>query len=164
MVFEVGFGTGLNALLTLQRAQEPGQIIYYVAIEPSPLPEELINNLSFIPSFKPALQEAFFTMHQADFNELVILHPNFRFIKFKSTLQAFHSELETDLVYFDPFAPEKEAEVWTPKNLQKVYHLLKPGGLLVSYCTNAQFKRDLIALGMQVDCPTGRNEMTRGRK
>ena len=167
MVFEVGFGTGLNALLTLQKAQEMGLTIYYITLEPHPLPEQIVNELNYPSFFELPLQEAFFTMHQVAFNELAELQSDFRFIKYKTTLQDFHSELETDLVYFDAFAPNKQPEVWAYANLQKVYGLLKPGGILVSYCANGPFKRDLMALGMQVEAllgPPGKKEMTRGRK
>ena len=166
-VFEVGFGTGLNALLTLQKAKELGLTIYYHTLEPFPLPEEVVKSLNYPAYFEPDLQDVFFAMHRLPFDQPAELHPNFTFIKYKTTLQDFTATLQADVVYFDAFAPNKQPEVWAYANLQKVYDLLKPGGLLVSYCARGQFKRDLKALRMQVEAlpgPPGKKEMTRGRK
>lgn len=166
-VFEVGFGTGLNALLTMQKAQELGLTIYYHTLEPFPLPEDVVKSLNYPAYFEPALQEAFFKMHSAAFEEPAELYPHFKFIKYKTTLQDFNTALQADLVYFDAFAPNKQPEVWEYRNLQKIYNLLKPDGILVSYCARGQFKRDLKALRLQVETlpgPPGKKEMTRGRK
>lgn len=166
-ILEVGFGTGLNALLTIQTAQQLGITIYYHTLEPYPLPEEIITGLNYPSYFNSELQEAFFKIHKAAFEAPVEIINNFHFTKYKTTLQDFNAALQDDVVYFDAFAPNKQPEVWSYSNLQKVYDLLKPGGILVSYCARGQFKRDLKALGMQVEAlpgPPGKKEMTRGKK
>ena len=166
-VFEIGFGTGLNALLTIQTAQQLGLTINYHTLEPYPLSEELVKNLNYPSFFKPNLQQLFYKMHSSAFEEVIQLTANFYFTKYKTTLQEFNKGVKADVVYFDAFAPNKQPEVWSANNLQKVYNLLKPEGILVSYCARGQFKRDLKALGMEVEAlpgPPGKKEMTRGRK
>jgi|SRR6185437_2597570 len=166
-VFEVGFGTGLNALLTLQKSIQSNLTINYHTLEPYPLSEELVKSLNYPSFFEPDLQQLFYKMHNSAFEEVVELTSNFRFTKYKTTLQDFSKELKADVVYFDAFAPNKQPEVWSYSNLQKVYDLLNSHGILVSYCARGQFKRDLKALGMQVEAlpgPPGKKEMTRGRK
>ena len=166
-VFEVGFGTGLNALLTLQAAQQLGLTINYHTLEPYPLSEELVKGLNYPSFFEPELQKLFYRMHSVAFEEMIELTANFNFTKYKTTLQDFNTALKADVVYFDAFAPNKQPEVWSYSNLQKVYSLLRLEGILVSYCARGQFKRDLKALGLQVEAlpgPPGKKEMTRGRK
>jgi tRNA U34 5-methylaminomethyl-2-thiouridine-forming methyltransferase MnmC len=72
-----------------------------------------------------------------------------------------------DIVYFDAFSPNKQPEMWSVDMLQKVYNMMKPRGIMVTYCAQGKLKRHLKQLGMRVDTlpgPPGKKEMTRAQK
>jgi tRNA U34 5-methylaminomethyl-2-thiouridine-forming methyltransferase MnmC len=163
-VVEVGFGTGLNALLTAQRAEEKGVTVHYTSLETMPLPEELWMQLNYTAA--PAAQTLFNDIHLAPWNQPVDVRPTFQLQKLTVSLQdAALPAAQTDVVYFDAFAPNKQPEMWTYDMLAKAVHTLRPGGMFVTYCAKGQLKRDLKALGLTVETlpgPPGKKEMVRG--
>ncbi|KAA9340295.1 tRNA (5-methylaminomethyl-2-thiouridine)(34)-methyltransferase MnmD [Adhaeribacter soli] len=168
-LLEIGFGTGLNAILTLQAFLTQKHSVLYDTLEKYPLPEEVIAQLQFENFIlNPELLAYFRKLHAAPWNTEAAIRPNF-------TLQKLHADLENfalpantyDLVYFDAFAPEKQPELWTDEIFAKIGQALKPGGVLVSYCAKGSFKRSLKAAGLTVEAlpgPPGKREMTRARK
>jgi tRNA U34 5-methylaminomethyl-2-thiouridine-forming methyltransferase MnmC len=168
-IFEVGFGTGLNAWLTYKRVAGTDLKIIYHSIEPYPLEEEIYSRLNYVQTTKDeTLRDFFSALHHAPWNEEVELNNNFTLKKIKSRLEEYQRpEGIFDIIYYDAFAPSKQAEMWLPENIQKVYALLNKGGLLVTYCARGQFKRDLKEIGFLVETlpgPPGKKEMTRGVK
>lgn len=165
-VLEVGFGTGLNALLTLIWAKERKIKIDYHTLEPFPLPEEVYLKLNYPEVLnKEELRNDFLKMHSAC--EKIQLTEYFSFIKYQEKLEDFSSSVLADIIFYDAFAPSKQKEIWSLENMRKCFSLLKPGGALVTYCANGQFKRDLKEAGFTVEVlqgPPGKKEMTRGRK
>lgn len=163
-VVEVGFGTGLNALLTAQRAEEKGVTIHYTSLETMPLPEDLWVQLNYTTA--PAAQTLFHAIHLAPWNQSVGVRPAFQLQKLTVSLQDVNlPAAQTDVVYFDAFAPNKQPEMWTYDMLAKAVQTLRPGGLFVTYCAKGQLKRDLKALGLAVETlpgPPGKKEMVRG--
>jgi tRNA U34 5-methylaminomethyl-2-thiouridine-forming methyltransferase MnmC len=166
-IFEVGFGTGLNALLSLQFAEEHQITIHYTSIEPYPLPEDLLAAINYAHFFPAPLQPYWSAIHFCSWEEKHTISPCFSLKKLAIKLedlpvlpQEFH------VVYFDAFAPNKQSELWEVPQLQKCKNLLLPNGLLVTYCAKGQFKRDLQTVGFQVEKlagALGKKEMTRGR-
>jgi tRNA U34 5-methylaminomethyl-2-thiouridine-forming methyltransferase MnmC len=167
-IFEVGFGTGLNAWLTYKRVAGTDTKIIYHSIEPYPLGEEIYTNLNYVKDSSDSLKDFFLQLHRASWNEEVEMNENFTLKKINNRLEAFDPGKDFfDLVYYDAFAPSKQADMWLPENLQKIFVCLSKGGLLVTYCARGQFKRDLKAIGFEVETlegPPGKKEMTRGRK
>jgi tRNA U34 5-methylaminomethyl-2-thiouridine-forming methyltransferase MnmC len=166
-ILEVGFGTGLNAILTLMRAEETGKPVIYHTLEPFPLPEEIIENLNYSELLPAHHRLNFEKLHTCSWNEEVQLTPHFRLKKIRTTLQDVLSELRFNIIYFDAFAPNKQPEVWEPGNLKKCFDLLEAGGILTTYCAQGQFKRNLKDAGFAVQTlegPPGKKEMTRGIK
>ncbi|PRY10894.1 tRNA U34 5-methylaminomethyl-2-thiouridine-forming methyltransferase MnmC [Pontibacter ummariensis] len=168
-ILEVGFGTGLNAVLTFPFALAQKAFIQYDTLEKFPLSEELVNQLQFEQVIlNPELQDVFKQMHQADWNVPVDLIPYFTLQKIHETLEEFvPPQSYYDLVYFDAFAPEKQPELWTEAMFRKLYQATRPGGVLVTYCAKGSFKRSLKAAGFEVEAlpgPPGKREMTRGVK
>lgn len=166
-ILEVGFGTGLNALLTMMWAVEKKIKVNYHTLEPFPLPKEIYQKLNYLTLLqKEEMNDSFFKMHEL--NEKVTYEFNewFSFTKYYQKLEDFNEPLNVDLIYYDAFAPNKQPEVWDLMNIKKTYSLLSPQGMLVSYCASGQFKRNLKEAGYIVETlsgPPGKKEMTRGR-
>lgn len=165
-IAEVGFGTGLNALLTLQFAELHRRQIRYTSLEPAPLPEEVWSKLNYAVS--TGLAEEYDTIHRASWNTDQHITSYFHLTKLNSTLGDATMQAGTaDIVYYDAFAPSKQPEVWEPGMLGKVFNCLKPGGVLVTYCAKGQLKRDLRMVGFMVETlegPPGKKEMVRASK
>ena len=165
-ILEIGFGTGLNAILTLQSALDSKIQIEYHTLEPFPLDLELINQLNYGEFIKEeALIEAFYKMHESEWQAVIPITENFSIVKHQTKLEDFKTNVKFDLVYYDAFAPSKQAELWTLEMIQKVSDMMSEGGVLVTYCAKGQFKRDLRAVGLEVETlpgPPGKKEMVRG--
>jgi tRNA U34 5-methylaminomethyl-2-thiouridine-forming methyltransferase MnmC len=165
-IFELGFGTGLNALLSWIYAERNQIAIHYHTIEAFPLTREDIEVLNY-PSLIDAADDAtkkFREIHRCDWNELVELSPYFQLNKIEMRIEEFHTDMQFDVCYFDAFAPSKQAEMWEIAILEKVKNMLVPQGILVTYCAKGQLKRDLKSLSFEVESlpgPPGKKEMVR---
>ena len=168
-ILEVGFGTGLNALLTLEHIQDSKINIQYTSLEAFPISWELASQLTY-PADVPFQNsiELFQALHQADWDKPVSILPNFSLEKRKITLQEIEfKQPQFNLIYFDAFAPSKQPEMWERAVLAKVAQAMKPKGVFVTYCAKGQFKRDLKSLDLTVESlpgPPGKREMVRATK
>lgn len=165
-ILEVGLGTALNALLTIEAAQTLNLSIDYRALEAYPLSEEEINLLSFTDN--PESQNWFRQIHHASWNQWNEISEQLSLFKQKVFLEDFEPDSEKyDLIYFDAFAPSAQPELWSEEVFAKMYHALKPGGILVTYCAKGVVKRAMKAVGFSVQAlpgPPGKREMTRAVK
>lgn len=165
-IFEVGFGTGLNAVLSLEIARAQKQKVKYTTIEPYPLPENIWSNLNYPHALDNVYDYP--SLHRSPWQIGTTLDPYFELFKIQTTLQEAKLGAESfDLVYFDAFAPSKQPELWELPMLEKVVAALKPGGVLVTYCAKGQLKRDLTSIRMVVETlsgPPGKKEMVRASK
>lgn len=167
-IFEVGFGTGLNAWLSLIWAEQYKVPVLYHTIEPFPLQEEVYKQLNYtevddsIYHYAPFFQ----VLHEAPWNKGDIVTEYFNMKKDEVTLEDAIL-YPSDVIFYDAFAPNKQPELWTKEMLAKAVDTLNPGGVLVTYCAKGQLKRDLKELGLQVETlpgPPGKKEMTRAWK
>lgn len=168
-LLEIGFGTGLNALLTLQNTFLSNATIHYHTLEKYPLSIDVIDQLGFADFIlNPELLDYFKPLHAAPWQETVSITPQFLLTKEEIDLEDFNPAPESfDLIYFDAFAPEKQPHLWTDAIFRKMHDCLAPGGSLVTYCAKGSFKRSLKAAGFTVEAlpgPPGKREMTRGVK
>lgn len=168
-ILEIGFGTGLNALLTELFAIEHNIAIEYHGLEAIPLPEDLwraVNYSDVIDDDRVA--QLYEQLHRSGWNELVEMNGLFSLNKIHDTLQKYETPKDYfDLIYFDAFGPRAQEEMWHRDLLEKLFHALKPGGILTTYCAKGSFKRDLKSIGFEVESlpgPPGKREMTRARK
>lgn len=167
-LLEVGLGTGLNALLTLDAARRAAVAVAYDGYETVPLPTEAVAALA--PQWEeiPALRDAFAQLHAAPWGQPLALAAIFSLTKVLAKVQAADLPASYyDLIYFDAFAPEKQPELWTEDVFAKLYAAAAPGAVLVSYCAQGQFRRNLRAAGWlteKLPGPPGKREMTRARK
>ncbi|WP_400193116.1 tRNA (5-methylaminomethyl-2-thiouridine)(34)-methyltransferase MnmD [Hymenobacter sp. B81] len=168
-VLEVGFGTGLNALLTLQHSLDAPLPIFYDTIEKYPLSAAVIRQLGAERYIHcPELLDCYQQLHAAGWGVPVALTPQFALHKIMGALQTTDLSEDTyQVIYFDAFAPEKQPDMWTDAIFAQLYAAAAPGGCLVSYCAKGSFKRSLKAAGWQVEAipgPPGKREMTRAWK
>lgn len=167
-IFEMGFGTGLNALLTYREAQKCGRNVLYEAIEAYPVSKEMVDSLNYPELIGHEFLKPFQKMHTGNWNETTQISSFFSLTKYHGKLEDFASkESVVDLVYYDAFGPRAQAELWTVETLRIIKELLKPGGMLVTYCAQGQFKRNLKSLGFDVQSlpgPPVKREMTRAIK
>lgn len=165
-ILEIGFGTGLNALLTAEAAQKTGTGILYTSLEAFPLAAPLWSQLNY--AHGEAQQALFQSLHVAPWSEQVAISENFHLLKLHDTLQQVPlAQTAFDLVYFDAFAPAKQPEMWALPMLQKVAQAMGNKSVFVTYCAKGQLKRDLQALGFVVETlpgPPGKKEMVRAIK
>lgn len=168
-VFEVGLGTGLNALLSIEFAIQNRVNIHYASIEAFPIDPVLTAQLNY-PSYLE-LENAFDyfqKIHSSVWNDTVPLHGFFNFHKVSHPIQSYPlTSGAYDLIFFDAFAPEKQPDMWQMNVLKKVVDALKPNGVLVTYCAKGQLRRDLLLLDLKVEKlpgPPGKREMIRAIK
>jgi tRNA U34 5-methylaminomethyl-2-thiouridine-forming methyltransferase MnmC len=162
-ILEVGFGTGLNALLTWVYAKSYSDIqIDYLTLEPFPLKPEVYHELTYHSLIPEIEQSELLSLHQSDFGHKND-YGNFCFRKECITLQSFRED-QLDLIYFDAFAPNKQMEMWNLEVFERLFDQLNTGGVLVTYCAQGQFKRNLKKAGFIVQTlpgPPGKKEMVR---
>lgn len=167
-ILDIGFGTGLNAFMTLLEAEKKGLSIQYQAIEAYPIKVEEAKQLNYPEQLKASAHSStFHALHTLDWNEWHDLSKNFQFKKWKCQFEEIAFSKEFDIIYFDAFAPSAQAELWETPLLSKMFNALKENGLWVSYCAKGSVKRNLKAIGFQVESlkgPPGKREMTRGLK
>jgi len=164
-ILELGLGTGLNAILTCCYSQEHKQKVKYTALEPLPLSWKLVSQLNYNEQISHSQTKLWFNqLHSASWGKFEQLNAYFSILKKSETIQNQTTSNHYDLCYFDAFAPGKQPEVWDLSVLDIVRKSLKPSGVLVTYCAQGQFKRNLKQLGFQLESlpgPPGKKEMTR---
>lgn len=166
-ILEVGFGTGLNALLSFVLAQEKDVAIHYTTFEAFPISREMYLQLNF-PTLIPNLDAATILqeMHECEWSKPIHIGKG-TFTKYNALIQTIHFHNQFDIIYFDAFAPSTQPELWETPIFQKMFDTLKPNGILTTYCAKGQVKRNLKAAGFIIESlpgPIGKREMTRAKK
>lgn len=176
-ILEVGFGTGLNAWLTLKEAEQSGRHIHYTGLELYPLEWQTIEQLEYISNDEqlttsdrqqPAI-ELFKQLHTSPWEKDVQLTPHFTLRKIETDVNKWRVENSPfNLVYFDAFAPEKQPEMWSQELFNRLYVLLDKDGILTTYCAKGVVRRMLQTAGFTVERlpgpPGGKREILRARK
>ncbi|MFT7381181.1 MAG: tRNA U34 5-methylaminomethyl-2-thiouridine-forming methyltransferase MnmC [Roseivirga sp.] len=167
-VLEVGFGTGLNALLALEWANENEIKVNFTTLEPFPLKAELYQQLNYAQFISgESVQERFLALHDAPWEVMHSQGALFSIFKTEQRLQDFEAVNKFNVIFFDAFAPSKQSEMWELSLLSLVLVGLADNGVLVTYCAQGQLKRDLKSLDMDVQTlsgPPGKKEMVRAIK
>ncbi|MFN8286117.1 MAG: tRNA (5-methylaminomethyl-2-thiouridine)(34)-methyltransferase MnmD [Chitinophagales bacterium] len=168
-IFETGFGTGLNALLTMLEAEKQNFKVNYTSIELYPIPIETIKELNYTDILGyQYCYGPYHSLHLVRWNEVHPVTPHFSFKKIQDSLLQYQLPSETyHLIYFDAFAPEHQPEMWTAEVFTKVYKALKPGGLLVTYCSKSVVQKAMKEAGFSIEKlpgPPGKREMIRAHK
>ncbi len=163
-LLEIGFGTGLNALLTLINTK--GKTVNYTAIEAFPLDDKIIEKLNYTDD--PSTKKLFHKMHKCSWNEKHELRPGFFLTKVKSKIEELDlNRQQFNLVYFDAFGPDVQPELWTDEIFQKTSSSMLSGGILTTYSAKGEIRRKLKRAGFEVERipgPPGKRHMTRARR
>ena len=166
-VLEIGFGTGLNAFLTLVEADK-GRKVHFTSLEKYPLPMDIISKMEYAKFVDEQYAPQYNAIHQAPWNVWCDITSLFRLRKMETDLTALPLKEKYDVVYFDAFAPEKQPEMWTQEIIQHIYEHLDEGGIFVTYCAKGSVRRMLQSAGFTVERlagpPNGKREILRGVK
>ncbi|MDL2307994.1 tRNA (5-methylaminomethyl-2-thiouridine)(34)-methyltransferase MnmD [Bacteroidales bacterium OttesenSCG-928-B11] len=165
-VLDVGFGTGLNALLTL--VNQDNRVIHYHGIEAYPLQENEFKALNYTSIVGKKWDEIFRYIHVLKSDDEVEISSNFFFKKSIIKLEdicLFAGKY--DIVYFDAFSPDLQPELWSEEIFRKIYKAMVDGGILMTYCAKGWVKRVMKTVGFTVEGlpgPIGKREISRGVK
>ncbi|MDA3879181.1 MAG: tRNA (5-methylaminomethyl-2-thiouridine)(34)-methyltransferase MnmD [Prolixibacteraceae bacterium] len=168
-IFEVGFGTGLNTLLTIIESDKTNQNINYYSIEKYPLTNTEYTQLNYSKLTGFNCNPTFLSMHDCEWGKTIKLTTNFLFTKIRGDINAYQfTECPLfDLIYYDAFAPNKQNGVWDKAIFELIYKHCAPGAVLVTYCARGEVRRTLQSVGFKTEKvagPPGKREMLRAIK
>lgn len=149
-ILEMGFGTGLNALLTLREAEKLQCLIDYTTLEKYPLTSAELQGLNYAGLLADER-----SLHETDWEMTIDIGEHFRFRKHLADLVTWQPAEVYDLIYFDAFAPGAQPELWTPAIFRKLYDSMAPHGILVTYCSKGDVRRAMLTAGFQVEKISG---------
>lgn len=151
-IFEMGFGTGLNALLTLIAAADCRQKIYYETVEAFPLEKKFFEKLNYCKELKrPDMQSLFLKLHNCEWQKEILVNSFFDFKKINASFQNYIFSKPFDIIFYDAFAPGTQPELWAKEIFTKLFDALSQNGLLVTYCSKGDTKRAMQAAGFAVE-------------
>ena len=160
-VLEIGFGTGLNAVVTAMSANSSHNA-HYISLELYPIDCELIEKLNYGDFVDNDLLLA---LHRAPWETPTQITPHFTLEKRKCDFTKCILPQNIDVVYFDAFAPEKQPEMWSEELFMRIYEAMVPGGILTTYCAKGEIRRRLQRVGFIVERlagpPGGKREILR---
>ena len=168
-ILEVGFGTGLNAFLTCLMAAKLGLRVLYTSIEPHPLEADMYSKLNY-PDFlqDENIAGLFIFLHESPWDTDVPVTDFFKLLKIRDMVM--HVALPDgafDCIYFDAFGPMAQPDMWSEEIFVKMYNVLQPGGILVTYCAKGLVRRTMKTVGFEIEKlpgAPGKREMTRAIK
>lgn len=164
-ILEIGFGTGLNAFLTLLEAETLKRHIQYTGIEAYPVLAEEIHQLNYIQQLSAELySEAFLAFHECAWEQEIEISPYFQLTKQQKDFNQIDFREAFHLIYFDAFGPRVQPELWTESLFLKLFNALKPSGVLVTYSAKGSVRRAMQSAGFMVEKlqgPPGKREMLR---
>lgn len=162
-IFEMGYGTGLNAALTWQYALKKNFNVKYIALEKFPVESQVFKQLA---SQDEHLNTLWNELNETLWNEEQTLH-GLRIQKIQGDLTQFSTSKKFDLIYYDAFSPNSQPELWTADIFKMLFETMHTHGVLVTYCAKGEVKRNLRQAGFSIESlpgPIGKREMTRARK
>ncbi len=146
-ILEVGFGTGLNALLTCKEIQISNKNVYYETIEKYPINKDTYLALNQEQIFN---SEIFLKLHKSVWEKEVEILNNFKLKKIKIDLKTYIPKKKFDVIYFDAFSPEKQPLLWSQNIFKKLYNATNDEGILVTYSSKGIVKQALRNSGYEI--------------
>jgi tRNA U34 5-methylaminomethyl-2-thiouridine-forming methyltransferase MnmC len=167
-ILEIGFGTGLNAFITVLEGKKMNQVIDYVGVEAYPISASEVLSMNYVEQLNAnSARTIFEKMHESNWEEKIIISDDFTLMKRKQFFEAIDDENRFDLIYFDAFGYRVQPELWSTAIFKKMFNSLKANGILVTYAARGVVKRSMIEVGFTVEKlagPPGKREMFRAIK
>jgi tRNA U34 5-methylaminomethyl-2-thiouridine-forming methyltransferase MnmC len=166
-IFEVGFGTGLNALLTALKCIEGAREVNYTSIEKYPVSQKIIGSLNHPDIAGKDGKEIYTNIHSSPWNIQVKICKNFNLTKIKGDFTTTPLSGKYDLIYFDAFGPDKQPEMWSIEMFARIASVTSTDGVFVTYSAKGEVKRNLRSCGFDVKLlpgPPGKRQIIRGIK
>lgn len=167
-ILEIGFGTGLNAILSLNEAIEKNYKINFTTIEKYPITKETASLLNYPELINPKIQEEFQKLHSCGWDNKENIHNQFSITKNLANITDFnYGNNIFDIVFFDAFSPKKQPELWSSEVFKRIFDAMKPDGILTTYCCQGQVKRNLLSVGFKIKKlpgPPGKREFLKATK
>ncbi|ATA90241.1 tRNA (5-methylaminomethyl-2-thiouridine)(34)-methyltransferase MnmD [Capnocytophaga stomatis] len=167
-ILEIGFGTGLNALVTYLEHSKLGLKIHYETVEGYPLSWEEAQQMNYCNQLNnSSLQSIFEKIHQSEWEKEIPISESFIIKKRNHFFEQINDFERFDLIYFDAFGARVQPELWEISIFEKMYKALKKGGYLVTYSSKGSVQRAMKTCGFQVEKlqgPPGKREMLRAKK
>lgn len=166
-ILEIGFGTGLNAFLTLIEAERLNLKINYTGVEAYPVKLDEIQQLNYVELISEKHAANFEQMHANSWNTIHRITPTFQLEKQEKFFQHLTAMNAFEIIYFDAFGARVQPYLWTEDIFKIMFNALKYNGLLVTYAAKGSVRRAMQAVGFTVDRlpgPPGKREMLRARK
>jgi len=164
-VLEIGFGTGLNAFLSMLEAEKSAKSILFTTIELYPIDKNMVKSLHYAEQISTAKSSDFEKLHTANWNEKVQITPYFTLGKILADFTKFDLNEECfDVIFFDAFSPEKQPEMWTENIFTKLYNASNNNAILTTYCAKGMVRRAMQKAGYQTERipgPPGKREILR---
>ena len=167
-ILEIGFGTGLNAMITLLEQQKRSLSINYVGVEAYPVANEEVQKLNYVSELKAEqYQQEFEKLHGVSWGTAQEIKPGFVLTKRKQFFKDITDQNSFNLIYFDAFGARVQPDLWTVEIFKRMYNALKKGGVLVTYSAKGSVRRAMEEVGFEVSRlpgPPGKREMLRAVK
>ncbi len=167
-ILEMGFGTGLNCMITYLEAKRRNLAIDYIGLEGYPLETKLIFELNHLQQLKAEDESAVYqSMQNSDWNVSIEMSSNFNLTKKQIMFEDYQENEVFELIYFDAFGARVQPELWTETIFKKMFEALKENGIIVTYAAKGSVRRAMQAVGFKVERlpgPPGKREMLRGTK
>lgn len=167
-VLEIGFGTGLNAFITLLEAEKRQIRIDYVGVEAYPILREEAEKLNYVSQLDANQYDAQFQlMHASEWGVNTAVSDHFTLTKRQQYFNEIDDKNRFELIYFDAFGFQYQPELWTVEIFRKMFEALKPDGILVTYACRGPIKRAMQEAGFttkKLAGPPGKREMLKAEK
>lgn len=164
-ILEMGFGTGLNALITFGESRQRNMEVHYTGVDAYPVTPEEARQLNYPDIVGYA--DAFARMHDCPWEQEIDLNETFSLTKRQMDFLAVDYREEFNLIYFDAFGYRFQPDLWSAEIFESMFRALTPGGVLVTYAARTAIKKNMESAGFAVEKlagPPGKREMMRARK
>lgn len=165
-ILEIGFGTGLNCLLSQMWAQDHKLHIDYTGVEKFPVAIEEAVQLNYATQLEQSASN-FKDLHTCAWEERHGVSNGFTLYKHQNDFAQLQYQNQFDLIYFDAFGPRVQPELWTTPIFERMFNALAPKGVLVTYSAKGEVRRTLKKVGFTVERlpgPPFKRHMLRGVK
>lgn len=149
-IFELGFGTGLNAFLTFIEAEKRGIKVNYITVEKYPVEQDYFSKLNYHKFFDKKYSKFFEQIHTVEWENNVVLNYFFNLTKVKADFLDFKFENNIDLVYFDAFSYDSQPEMWSVGVFTKIFKAMNNNSILVTYSAKGIIKQNMRAAGFKI--------------